>query len=142
MRNEIIVRFCIWDFEDVTHDQLTQIIGVTPDKIYVKGEKRNPNNPSGTAIFKRNGWLKGSPLDKYSSFEDQLNSLLDLIEPKIQVLAAFSQSCAFEFSCAMYVYTGNGESTPSMHLNERYNKVVKLLDVEFDLDLYCFSDEK
>ncbi|PWG82123.1 DUF4279 domain-containing protein [Pararcticibacter amylolyticus] len=44
-----------------------------------------------------------------------------------------------EFSCALFVYFGNGESTPWVHLNSRYNKLIKELDIEFDIDLYVFQ---
>jgi hypothetical protein len=142
MKNEIIVSFCIWNFDDLTHDQISKSLGIMPDKIYVKGQKRNPNNPTGTAEVKQNGWIVGSSLDKYSSFEDQMNSLLDIIEPKIGLFKPICEKYACEFSCAMFVYVGNDESTPAMHLDSRYNKVIKELKVEFDLDLYCFANEE
>ena len=34
-----------------------------------------------------------------------------------------------------------GEGTPSLHLNSRYNKIISLLDSEFDLDLYCLPNK-
>lgn len=141
MKNEIKVSFCIWDFDDLTHDQISNTLGIMPDKIYVKGQKRNPNNPPGTAVFRQNGWLMRSSLGNYSSFEEQMNSLLDIIEPKIDVFKPLCEKYACEFSCAMFVYAGNDESTPSMHLDSRYNKIVKTLNIEFDLDLYCFSND-
>lgn len=141
MVNEVIVRFCIWEFDNISHDQLSALMGILPDKIYIKGHKKNPNNPDGKAVFDRNGWIMGSPLSKYSSFEDQLNSLLDIIEPRMDILGPICEKYACEFSCAMFVYAGNDESTPSLHLDARYNRVLKKLNIEFDLDLYCFSND-
>ena len=43
MQNEIILRFCIWGFEDISHDEISKAIGFTPTKIYIKGQKKNPN---------------------------------------------------------------------------------------------------
>ena len=142
MKNEVIVRFCIWDFDDLTHEEMSNLLGIMPDKTYIKGQKRNPNSATGKAVFSRNGWLMASGLDKYSSFEDQMNALLDVIEPKIDVFKPICEKYNCEISCAMFVYTGNDESTPSMHLNSRYNKVAKELNIEFDLDLYCFPNEE
>ena len=42
MRNEVILSFCIWNFEDVTHDFITKTIGVEQTKVYVKRQRKNP----------------------------------------------------------------------------------------------------
>ncbi|WP_133785230.1 DUF4279 domain-containing protein [Pedobacter nutrimenti] len=60
MKNEIIVRFGIYDFNDITHSEITEILGgIHPDKIYVKGEKRNPKNID-SPLIKKNSWILGS----------------------------------------------------------------------------------
>jgi hypothetical protein len=37
-KNEIWVSLCIWDFEDLTHEQLTELIGISPSKIHIKNQ--------------------------------------------------------------------------------------------------------
>jgi Domain of unknown function (DUF4279) len=73
-----------------------------------------------------------------ASFEDQMNSLLDIFEPRVEILKPLCSKYDCEFSCGLFVYRDNGESTPSVHLNGRYNNFIKELNVEFDVDLYVF----
>lgn len=64
-----------------------------------------------------------------------------MIEPRMDILKPICEKYECEFSCAMFIYAGN-ESTPSMRLDLRYNQIIKTLNIEFDLDLYCFSDNE
>ena len=82
-KNEVILSFSIYDFDDITHDEITKLLDIEPVYVHIKGQKRNPRNPENTALIKSNSWTMGSPLDKYSSFEDQMNSLLFIIESKM-----------------------------------------------------------
>lgn len=81
------------------------------------------------------------PLSRYSSFDEQMNKMLDIIEQKIDLIKPLCQKYYCEFSCAIFICYDNGESTPSIHLNSRYNRILKDLDIEFDLDLYCLSND-
>ena len=98
MRNEVILDFCIWDFNDITSDDITRILGIQPVKVYLKGEKRNPQNPTSTVVIKKNGWRMRSTLDKYSTFEDQMNAMLDVIESKIDLFRPLCERYFAEFS--------------------------------------------
>jgi hypothetical protein len=138
MKNEVVLDFCIWEFDDITHEELTHKIGVEPVKVWVKGQPVNPKMPA--RLAKKNGWRMSSGLDKYSTFEDQMDSLLTILEGKLDVFKSICDKYYCEFSCALTVYAGNGESTPWVHLNSRYNKLIKELNIEFDLDLYCWPN--
>ena len=142
MRNEVILDFCIWDFNDITSDDITRILGIQPVKVYLKGEKRNPQNPTSTVVIKKNGWRMRSTLDKYSTFEDQMNAMLDVIESKIDLFRPLCERYFAEFSCAIFIRYDNGESTPSVHLNAKYNRLIKELNIEFDIDLYCLPNSR
>jgi len=133
-KNEIILDFCIWDFNDITPDDITRTLGIQPVKVYIKGQKTNPNF---LTLAKRNGWRMGSALDKHASFEDQMNAMLNVIESKIDLFKPLCEKYYCEFSCALFIYFDNEESTPWVHLNSRYNRLIKELNIEFDLDLYC-----
>jgi len=134
MKNEVILDFCIWGFEDITPDHITQALGIQPTKVYIKGEKKNPQF---AALAKKNGWRMNAGLDKYASFEDQMKALLDTIESRIDLFRPFCEKYYCEFACAVKVYYDNDESTPSLHLDVRYNRLAKELNIEFDVDLYC-----
>ena len=136
-QNEIHLSFNVWNFNDITHADISDALKLLPHKALVKGESRNPKNtkPNSPKI-KENGWLLDSNLGNYAPFEDQMNNLLDVLEPRIEILKPICLKYDCEFSCALYVYRDNGESTPWVHLDGRYNKFIKEVNVEFDLDLY------
>ena len=138
MKNEVVLDFCIWGFEDITPDEITQMIGIQPIKIYIKGEKKNSKF---SALEKQNGWRMGSTLDQNASFEDQMNAMLDIIESKIDLFKSLCEKYYCEFSCALFIRYNHDESTPWIHLNSRYNRIIKVLNIEFDVDIYCLPNE-
>lgn len=137
MKHEIFLDFAFWDFDGISHDMITDMLDIKPVKTYIKGERLNPNF---LTVAKRNGWRMASGLDKHASFEDQMNAILDIIEPKIELFRGLCAKYYSEFSCAVFIRYNNGESIPSIHLSERYNNIVKELNAEFDLDLYCLPN--
>jgi uncharacterized protein DUF4279 len=139
MKNEIYLDFTIADFDDITHDEITQRLDIVPTKIYLKGQRLNSQF---TGISKRNRWLMGSGLDKHASFKDKMNSMLDIIESKIDLFKPFCEKYYCEFSCAIFIRYDNDESTPSIHLDARYNQLMKKLNIEFDVDLYCLPNKE
>jgi len=80
----------------------------------------------------------GGGLDMYAPFEDQMNNILDIIERKMDIFELLSKKYYFEFACAIFVYKDNGESKPSVHLDNRYNKIAELLNIEFVLTCMFF----
>ena len=139
MKNEVFLDFCIWGFEDITPAYITQTLGIEPIKIYIKGQKTHPNFAK---LANRNGWRMSSGLDKYASFQDQMNALLNIIESKMDFFRLFCEKYYCEFSCAIYIRYDNDESTPWVHLDARYNRLVKELNIEFDVDLYCLPNKE
>lgn len=138
MKNEVVLGFVIADFDDITHAKITERLNIDPIKVYVKGQKTNPKF---SALSKRNRWIMGSGLDRYTSFSEQLTALLDIIEPKMELFRPLCDKYYCMFSCAIFIYYDNDESTPSVHLDERYNQLIKQLNIEFDFDLYCLPDD-
>jgi len=137
MQNEIVLTFCIWGFTDITHDEITKSMGIMPSKIYVKGERKNPKFPG---LAQVNGWLLEPMCDRFSSFEIQLKYLLQIIESKLEIVKKYCSKYTCEISCGVFIYFENGESTPSIHLDSEYNKVIKELNLEFDVDIYCLPN--
>ena len=143
MKHQVYLNFTISDFENITHDGISHALGMKPYKVYIKGEKKNPNSSLDTPIlWKFNRWIMAAPLDEYSSFEDQMNATLDIIEPKIDLFKPFCEKYRCEFSCAIYIHYDNGESIPSVYLGSRYNSLIKELNIGFDIDLYTFPNEE
>lgn len=136
MRNEIILRFGIWGFDDMTHDEISKVTELVPTKIYIKGQKKNINF---SVLSKENGWLYQPTKDVYSSFEEQLNLLLMIIENKRSVFEDLCKKYSCEISCGVYIYIDIDESMPSIHLDSRYHKTINNLNISFDLDIYCLQ---
>ena len=141
MKNEIYLRFGIFEFDDITPNQITDIVGIKPFIVQVKGQKKNPKNLTSSAEWKSNSWIIDSMLEKFASFEEHMNAMLDIIEPKMELLMPLCEKYYCEFSCALYVRYDNGESIPSVHLGSRYNRLLKNLKIEFDFDIYCIPDK-
>ncbi|MBS1948773.1 MAG: DUF4279 domain-containing protein [Bacteroidetes bacterium] len=139
MKNEVVLNFIIADFEGITHDEITKTLDVNPTWVHVKGQKRSPKF---TIISKNNVWSMDSGLGKYASFKDQMNALLDILESKKDLFKSFCEKYYCEFSCTIYIYYDNDESTPWIHLDERYNKLASELRIEFDIDLYCLPNKE
>ncbi|RWY49237.1 DUF4279 domain-containing protein [Mucilaginibacter gilvus] len=136
-KKKVDLLFKIVDFEDITHDDITTMLGIAPAHTAVKGDKRNPNNPD-SPLKTNNSWSMSSGLDEYADFEAQMNALLDIIEQKEDAFKLLCDKYYCEFACAIFTYRDNDESTPWVHLDKRYNKLIKELDIEFDIDLYVF----
>jgi hypothetical protein len=139
-KNEIILSFGIYDFEDITHDDITKLLSIEPSHIRIKGYPKNPKNIEGPVIT-NNSWRISSGLDEYADFDAQLNAILNIIEPKIDLFRPLCEKYTCELSCAIYIYFENGQSTPWVHLDSRYNKLIKELNIEFDIDLYVLYDK-
>lgn len=133
------VSFCIWDFEDISPEQLTEIIGLQPVKTYIKGQTKSTNPNFHGYLAKESGWIIDSGCSEDSSFEEHMNALCVILESKLEVLKSICQKYSCEIKCTPTVYSGTEESTPSIHLDQRYNNLVKELNIEFDLDLYCYD---
>lgn len=143
MKHQVYLDFTIADFEDISHEEISQALGIQPYKTFAIGQKRNPNSTSpNPALVTRNRWLMKSYLDEYSSFEDHMNALLDIIEPKVNLFKPFCEKYRCEFRCVLYLRYENGESIPSVYLGSRYNRLIKELNIGFDVDIYCFPNHE
>jgi hypothetical protein len=137
-KHEIFLSMKLSGFENITHDQITNLIGFPPSYKHVKGELINPNL---ILRAEKNGWVLKSACSKHTPFEEQMDSMIDIIGPKIEILRSLSLQCSVEVSCAVYIYYESEESIPSIHLAPRHISVLKEINSEFDLDLYCFPND-
>ena len=135
--NEVVLRFCIWGFDDITHDEISKALGVNPTKVYIKGQRKHANF---SALAKENGWLFEPDYDRYASFQDKLAFLLQFLTPRTEVIKEYCKKYKCEISCGVYIYFENGESTPSIYLNTEYNRIIKELDIAFDVDIICLPN--
>lgn len=135
-RNEIWLNFVLADIDDIMPDEITAITGLQPSKVFVKGAKRRPEKEN-SPVWPKSVWRLAASEDKYMPFEEQMDRLLSILEPKITLLKPLCDRYYCEFFVAIYIYRDNEESTPSVHLEKRHMKLMNELNAEFDVDLYC-----
>ena len=134
--NKVEVYFELSGFEDLTHAQISQQLGLKPSKVYVKGQ---PVNPKAGRLAPSNRWLLFGydPAGPWPVFEDQVDALQALMLPRLAALQALCHRYTCEVKAAVLIYSGNGESTPAVHLERRHVEWLKVLRAEFDVDIYC-----
>ena len=99
--HEVILTFGIWDFSEIDHAYITNLMGFEPNIIYRLGERRIPNKGQPS---KRNGWLwRPEVVDKtlLDSFELQLNSILGKFENKIAELKQIEKYLPIQIFCVL-----------------------------------------
>ena len=69
-----------------------------------------------------------------------MNYLSELLAAKKDIFKPLCDEYYCEFSCALFVYAGNGKSTPQVHLSQQHNRLLKELDIAFDPDLYYYPE--
>lgn len=135
-RNEIKLSFCVWGFKDISHDELTEILGITPSKIFIEGERMNPKFPR---TAKENAWFLDSPAERFADFNAKLDALLDIIESNIDKFETICTKYYCEFSCALFIQPNGEESTPWVHFGPRFIDLIRKVRIEFDFDIYCLE---
>ncbi len=134
MKNEIQLNFHICDYIDITSNDISEILNIEPMRIIEKGQRKNKQNID-SPVFTRNFWIMTHALNpSTSSFDQQMEALLDIIEPKLDLFKNLCSKYFSQFSCIITI-KDKKQSTPWIHLNSRYNKIIKELNSEFDVDI-------
>ncbi len=130
MKTKVVLFFVISEFDNGLHDEISDKLNINPDIIEEKGVLESPR----TIPFNRNQWiLDASKVSE--NFVEQLNYLMDILTPKIEVLQDYNKKYKCEFSCALYLFDKT-VSTPHVFFDDRYNDFIKKLPVKFDFDIY------
>src|SRR5580658_6101152 len=103
MKNEVYLDLLFADFDD--HNEITQCLGITPTHMHIKDHQVNPKF---TLLAKKNVWRMSSGLNRYASFEEHMNALLNIIESKIDLFKPLCKKYYCEFACAIYLRYNNG----------------------------------
>ncbi|WP_188558461.1 DUF4279 domain-containing protein [Hymenobacter glacieicola] len=138
--NHVEVSLEIRDFDDISLEELSAILGMQPSKVYRKGEKVSSNFAIKSPI---NRWLIHAYADQklLPDFEEQMDTLLAIVKARQEAFISLCHRYTCEIKCAVHVYFRNGESIPSVHLESRHRDLLHLLRAEFDVDIYCFSKQ-
>ena len=136
MKNYVDLSFCIGEYNDITHQELTELLGLEPIKVYVKGEPKHPHHP---ATWSSNRWYYKPALEEFASFDEQMEAIYDVLTARKEVLKPICERYYCELSCEVFIYADSEESTPWIHLGTKYNDLVKELNIEFDVDIMFFA---
>lgn len=137
MKNKIILHFCIWKFNDITHDEITSRLALKPSIMHIKGQRRNPKFPM---LAKENGWLLEADGGDECSFEEKMNFLMSFFKGREDILSEYGNKYYCEVSCVIYINVDAEESTPWVHLNRDQIAILNQLSIEFDVDIILVSD--
>lgn len=132
MNNEVIVRVKILS-ETRTPDQITQFVGIAPDKSWRIGDKRAKSS----IVEGKHGWLLHSGLAKSASLEAHISALTSLLLPHASKIKELSRDDAVEFSIVIYA-----SSPPSLFFSKETIATISQLGANFDIDLYIVPSQE
>ncbi len=136
--NRVDIYLEINEFDDISHEEISNLLELQPSKIFVKGK---PYNLKMNRVAQRNRWLLNAYKDgdPRPIFEAQIDSLIELIRPRQNAFQLIGSKYKCEIKCAVLVYLGNGQSIPSVHLNSDQIKFLSSIHADFDVDIYVYS---
>lgn len=132
MKNKIVLTLGIWDFSDITHQEISDALALIPVKIFIKGERTSPKLQ---ILAKKNGWMYSQANREFDSFEIQMNDLIELLRTRESALKELTKKYYCELSCAVFEVSEE-ESMPWVHLTKAHIMFLNEFSIEFDLDLY------
>ena len=100
--SSLIVVSCL---DTLRPDQITVVLGFEPTRSGLKGKRVSTRND---ALRRASFWLKISPLPDERPLQEHLEWLLNLFEPKHQVLSLISKQHSCELFCGFSSENGQG----------------------------------
>jgi hypothetical protein len=129
MDNEIIVRLKILSVIR-TPEQITKLLGVSPDKSWHIGDRRSKT----IIVEKSHGWVIHSGLPKTASLEAHIQALFSLLSPHVGSIKELSVEDTVEFSIVIYALT-----PPALYFEKGVIETIALYGASFDIDLYLIE---
>ena len=133
MVDEIAIYLTITDF-DCDPDEISNLLKLTPTKIYRIGELRIPQS---ILRNRTNGWKLKSSLSQ-STIEEQVEHLLEQIRPCYEIITELGKKYEIEISCHVHC----GVHIPAIHFNNNIIKQLAQLNASIDVDIYVFPEDE
>jgi uncharacterized protein DUF4279 len=126
---------CLWIGGGVLRpDEISAILGLEPTQSGVKGERYGPRH---NLVRRASFWLLKCPLSDHLPLAEHLKWLLDLLEPKLQLINSIAKESKVMFFCGFSSENGQGGVTFDPTLLRRLAN----LGVLFVLDLHLPAAE-
>jgi len=132
-KNEILVKLLITNFT-CSFEEISKILDLNPSGIWREGDLIQNTSLK----RKQNGWfLEPTTGLTNGSINDQSESIFRNIGSKIKNFKNLPSNSEIELNCCMYIYDRN--IIPEIHLTSKIVKNIALINSNFDLDLYYFT---
>ncbi|MFS0854728.1 DUF4279 domain-containing protein [Paenibacillus taichungensis] len=110
---------------------VTEQIGIEPSGTYIKGEKIDDRD----LYRKETCWFLETDYQESFDVNQQLNYLLNLLEPHIEKLKTLRMKHNLNFLFSFSIRVMNNES-PAISIEQKAISIAYDLKAEFDFDLY------
>ncbi|WP_161490606.1 DUF4279 domain-containing protein [Paenibacillus sp. O199] len=110
---------------------VTEQIGIEPSGTYIKGEKIDDRD----LYRKETCWFLETDYLESFDVNQQLNYLLNLLEPHIEKLKTLRMKHSLNFLFSFSIRVMNNES-PAISIEQKAISIAYDLSAEFDFDLY------
>ena len=133
-QSEIKAKLKIADFE-CSPEEITEILGICPTKIWRNGEKVHPRAKN---VYKSNGWMLASPCDPVnSSVDQQIEPLLSIIKPHIDAFEKLPSGIYIELACIIRVADYR---EPAIWFSADTIRIIAQMRASIDIDVYDFRE--
>jgi hypothetical protein len=121
----------------LTPQAITERLGLQPTRTHKMGEprgfRRKDGSISQSIVWKDSAWHLNAPLKRDQNLAEHIKWLLDVLEPKHDIIKALSPECTLiRFFCGFS--SGNGQG--GFELDVQTLRRLSKLDIPFVLDLY------
>lgn len=116
---------------------VTRLIGVVPTEAYAKGD-HYVSSTGEILLHRESAWRLHNPLPRTAHVDDQIEALLDLIEPYSEGIREAVARYEVGVGCAIFY----SDFTPGIHLSENVVPRIAALGLSIDFDLYFLSEEE
>ncbi len=138
---QVELSYNIWEYEDITAEELTELIGLTPSTVFRIGLPIRPNVPR---LSRHNAWMYKSPVlagNPDALFEEQLAALFEVLENKKHILQPLGRKYACEISCGIYIDCVNDVSTPATYLEKWHIELMAFIGAALNFDMILLGDK-
>jgi hypothetical protein len=129
-KTEIRVYFSIYP-EDMDPEKLTELIGLKPSSIHLKGDSLVKDDPK-SYRHKENLWEIKSHLDQYSNLQDHVINALEQLRPFKRKIIEATRGMHKELAVTIFF----SEDRPPLHLDKNIIKELAEYGAEVDFDVY------
>ena len=136
-QNENHIEIKFFDF-DITHDELSKIIGLQPTHIWVKGDKLKSGRLE--KIRKENYWGFEIMTKTNDFIGDQAKAfLVDIVVSRTEKIKMLTDKYHGEFSVVQYMYNG---CNPGLYFDKEQLNILHNAGLDLNVDIYVLSDNE